>query len=137
MRTALLALSLLFVALTGCGVDPPSATAASQVDDLDVADAQAFSCPLICGEDTLCVLPSGVCEEACNACLCKARGGHVVTACPAAAAQAEPPADDIIIGGGACGNTTCQPGTHCCNASCGICVGPGGVCTQQICQPTN
>src|SRR5690349_8750075 len=137
MRTALLALSLLFVAVAGCGVDPPAAPEASQLDELGASDPQAFSCPLICGEDTLCLLPSGACQEACNACLCKARGGRVVTACPAAAAQAEAPTDDIFIGGGACGNTTCQPGTHCCNASCGVCVGPGGVCTQQICNPTD
>ena len=136
MRTALLALSLLFVAVTGCGVDPPSVIEASQLDDLGAAAPSALSCPQICGEDTLCQLPSGVCQEACNACLCKARGGKVVTSCPAAA-QAEPPTDDIIIGGGACGKTTCQPGTHCCNASCGVCVGPGGVCTDQICQPTD
>lgn len=134
MRTMILALSLVCAAIAACGVDPPPA--ASQADDLGALDPAALSCPQICGEGTLCVLPSGVCQEACNPCLCKARGGRVVTACPAAA-QAEPPVDDIIIGGGACGNTTCQPGTHCCNASCGVCVGPGGVCTQQICNPTD
>jgi hypothetical protein len=138
MRTAVLALSLLIAAaVAGCGVDPAPSTEASQLDDLAGVDPAAFSCPLICGEGTLCALPSGACQEACNPCLCKARGGHVVAACPASAAQPEPPVDDFVFGGGACGSTTCGPGTHCCNASCGVCVGPGGVCTQQVCNPTN
>src|SRR5262245_26614704 len=34
-----------------------------------------------------------------------------------------------------CGPTTCPAGQVCCNASCGICTPPGGVCTQQICDP--
>ena len=34
-----------------------------------------------------------------------------------------------------CGNATCAGGQVCCNASCGICTPPGGVCTQQICDP--
>jgi hypothetical protein len=33
-----------------------------------------------------------------------------------------------------CGPVTCQTGSVCCNDSCGICVIPGGSCTQQICQ---
>jgi hypothetical protein len=32
-----------------------------------------------------------------------------------------------------CGPTTCSGDTQCCNPSCGICVPPGGVCTQQFC----
>ncbi len=35
-----------------------------------------------------------------------------------------------------CGNTVCKNGDVCCNASCGICTPPGGVCTQQACAPT-
>jgi hypothetical protein len=34
-----------------------------------------------------------------------------------------------------CGTATCTGNTHCCNASCGICVPPGGFCTQQFCEP--
>lgn len=135
MRTTFLALSFVVAAaVAACGVDPPPAV--SQADDLDAADPAAVVCPLVCGEGTLCLFKSGACQEACNPCLCKAQGGTVVTSCPAAAEPA-PVDDSIIIGGGACGKTTCQPGTHCCNASCGICVGPGGVCTQQICNPTD
>jgi hypothetical protein len=34
-----------------------------------------------------------------------------------------------------CGPSTCAPGQVCCNESCGICTPPGGVCTEQICEP--
>lgn len=33
-----------------------------------------------------------------------------------------------------CGLVRCPPGTECCNASCGICVEPGGVCIQIVCE---
>lgn len=45
--------------------------------------------------------------------------------------------DNIVIGPQPCGKNVCTGNTHCCNASCGTCVGPGGECTQQICQPTD
>jgi hypothetical protein len=32
-----------------------------------------------------------------------------------------------------CGPKTCAAGQICCNASCGICTPPDGVCTQQLC----
>lgn len=32
-----------------------------------------------------------------------------------------------------CGPVTCGPGTECCNASCGICVSPGGSCSAIAC----
>jgi hypothetical protein len=32
-----------------------------------------------------------------------------------------------------CGAATCAEGEVCCNASCGTCTEPGGVCTQQLC----
>jgi hypothetical protein len=32
-----------------------------------------------------------------------------------------------------CGATLCRNGDVCCNASCGICTPPGGLCTQQVC----
>jgi hypothetical protein len=38
-------------------------------------------------------------------------------------------------GGVACGPRTCLAGQVCCNESCGICTEPGGVCTQQFCEP--
>jgi hypothetical protein len=132
MRTVFLAWSLMFAMFAGCITLDGSPSQASQSDEVS---AVGLSCPTICGEGTLCHLPSGSCTEVCNPCFCTVRGGTVVTSCPAAAAPAAP-VEDIVIGGGACGSTTCSPGTHCCNASCGICVPPGGVCTQQICNPT-
>lgn len=36
--------------------------------------------------------------------------------------------------GAACGATTCPAGQVCCNASCGICTPPGGVCIQLACE---
>lgn len=43
-------------------------------------------------------------------------------------------ADKIKLDGQKCGKATCPEGMSCCNSSCGICVKPGGACTQQFCQ---
>jgi hypothetical protein len=40
-------------------------------------------------------------------------------------------------GGVPCGRNVCQPGTFCCNESCGICAPKGGACTQVICEAPN
>jgi hypothetical protein len=37
------------------------------------------------------------------------------------------------VGGSPCGDSVCGQGLECCNASCGICVEPGGFCTQKAC----
>lgn len=42
---------------------------------------------------------------------------------------------DPSPGGEACGDTTCGEGLVCCNASCGTCVPPGFMCTQEACAP--
>ena len=34
-----------------------------------------------------------------------------------------------------CGKNVCAAGQVCCNASCGVCTPPDGVCTQQACEP--
>ncbi len=34
-----------------------------------------------------------------------------------------------------CGSKKCNPGQVCCNASCGICTEPDGLCTTQVCDP--
>lgn len=36
--------------------------------------------------------------------------------------------------GESCGDVVCGDGLVCCNASCGICTPPGGVCTGMICE---
>lgn len=33
-----------------------------------------------------------------------------------------------------CGSVVCDQGLDCCNPSCGICVPPGDVCTQEVCE---
>ena len=38
-----------------------------------------------------------------------------------------------VAEGVSCGEATCGAGEECCNPSCGICVEPGGACTQQLC----
>jgi hypothetical protein len=135
MRAVFSVLSLLFVVIVGCATsaDPPSPATSS--DDLaGVNDATV--CPTICGEGTLCSLPNGSCTEVCNACFCTVGGGKVVAGCPGPASALPAPEADGDLIGQACGPTVCGLGTHCCNASCGICVPPGGVCTQQFCGPT-
>jgi hypothetical protein len=140
MRTSLYVLSLLFVVIAGCGglADPASEAELA-------ASSQALSCPTICGDNTHCLLPGGSCTEACNACLCKARGGKVVTACVAdvddpvepAASSAASDSDGAGDGDGfigeTCGSRVCGKGFFCCNASCSACAPVGGGCTQQAC----
>lgn len=38
------------------------------------------------------------------------------------------------LGGEQCGDVQCDDGMVCCNASCGICTEPGGVCIQIACE---
>ncbi len=85
-------------------------------------------CNASCG---ICVPPGGACTQ--QACACapvvctlacqygfqRGADGCEICAC------APPPKT--------CGNVTCGAGLECCNASCGICVPPGGACTQQAC----
>ena len=40
---------------------------------------------------------------------------------------------EITPVGESCGGRICSAGTHCCNASCGICTAKGVECTQQSC----
>ncbi|MBI2393942.1 MAG: hypothetical protein HYV09_30510 [Deltaproteobacteria bacterium] len=54
------------------------------------------------------------------------------THCVAKGKTAECVADKTGV---ACGSTTCAPGDVCCNASCGICTPPGGMCIQLACEP--
>lgn len=67
--------------------------------------ARKAGCRTICGH----CRPGQVCPH------------HCVIQCPA---------DTVPCGPSACGN-----GEVCCNASCGICTPPDGVCTQQACAP--
>lgn len=45
-----------------------------------------------------------------------------------------PGSKDNPTSGTPCGPNVCGEGEECCNASCGICVPTGGMCTQQFCE---
>jgi hypothetical protein len=86
--------------------------------------AKACASTTECGADQVCSVERGVCNpppgcdpgEICPAVCygtCEAKSG----------------------GGEKCGNSVCGAGLECCNPSCGICVPPGGACTQQLCDP--
>jgi len=84
---------------------------------------------VLCGPDTRCVVRDGVgsCEpigHACATVLCPP-GKYCVDDRGNATCESET--------GERCGPVPCKEGLECCNASCGICVTPGGVCTQQAC----
>lgn len=66
----------------------------------------------------------GVC--ACNA-VAKCTGGMVWNSTPAVCACETPGSGPV------CGAKTCAVDQECCNASCGICTAPGGVCTKELC----
>ena len=103
-------------------------------------------CNASCG---ICTPPGGACTQ--QACLTdedvEAAQAAQAELEAAEAAVSEPDADaldadgnlisPIVIGPQQCGKNVCAAGTHCCNASCGTCVAPGGHCTQQICTPTD
>jgi hypothetical protein len=75
-----------------------------------------------CDSDQVCTTQDGACIPRLGPCKQGA-------ACPAVCSGICRPADS----GSTCGNTTCAPGTRCCNQSCGICAPPGTGCTQQAC----
>jgi len=126
----------------GCATDD------AQAVDQEVGIAGAQCGTNVCTGKTFC------CNASCG--ICAPLGGG----CPDVACAAADPADSddptalvsepepeaapgipapIIgpIGPQQCGANTCTGNTHCCNASCGTCVGPGGECTDQICLPTD
>lgn len=61
--------------------------------------------------------------------------------CQSASGGPDPVSDEAKLRAGAapqkCGTNTCEKGMVCCNASCGICTPPGGVCIQLACDPAD
>jgi hypothetical protein len=117
------------LALAACASSAPAGEEATE--DLAQA-ASSNACRWRCGhcpKDRLCKLactPIGNCGTACNT-LMLCVEGYVFdeTACrcvPSGGNTGEP-----------CGGGTCAAGDVCCNASCGICTPPGGMCTMQVC----
>lgn len=81
----------------------------------------------------LCLLPL--------ACSKKAEPPSAPTGTGGDTVRATPETGQVVLGSGGaaaeggipCGSRTCAAGQICCNASCGICTPPDGVCTQQLC----
>lgn len=70
---------------------------------------------------------SGMCDAGMCECPAPPTGCHYVgDPCPCSAIVCEPVR---------CGRTLCSMGTECCNASCGVCVEPGGMCADVVCPP--
>lgn len=103
MRTLFVS-AVLFVVAVGCGV-PETETAPDELATVE-QEAKSDPCAVVrCAAGTVC----------------KAKG-------KTASCVVDPNA-----GGVSCGFNTCAVGDVCCNASCGICTPPDGVCTQQFC----
>lgn len=142
-RTALVCTGLL-VALAGAGCDdfqdairrayedankgaaPPVKDPSPQPDP-----AKACAASESCAAGEVCSVELGVCDSPPGC-------GGPETACPAVCygtcvPKKDPPPPPPK--GEPCGAATCDAGMVCCNASCGVCVPPGGGCTKQACLP--
>lgn len=117
---------------------PPAAvTDAPSADEAPTCDGKK------CPDDQHCDLQSVRCVRApCPAVPMCVEGMHPCAAttcasgsrCESHDGQAQCIPVEPAGGGVACGRATCEPGMVCCNASCGICTPPDGVCTQQACE---
>ncbi|MBK7861149.1 MAG: hypothetical protein IPJ65_21565 [Archangiaceae bacterium] len=139
-------LVLLVVAgTTGCGRLFNAGNESGREDNLNNPQAcGAVMCPAgteCCNESCgTCVPPGGACDQLfCSGpvdagpqcgpvCAIYCPWGNVkdMNGCDTCACNPAPPVQ--------CGATTCPSGTECCNASCGVCVPPGGACTKEFCQ---
>jgi hypothetical protein len=91
----------------------------------------------VCTGDTYCCNDScGVCAPLGGVCTQQFCGTSVAPP-EELVSQPDPSDDSLVIVPRQCGNTVCTGNTHCCNASCGICAPPRGVCSQQVCSPTD
>lgn len=104
--------------------------------------AEPQSCETVdCGANSYCDDISGVAEclplPSCATVRCTT--GTVCELQNVQCVRAPCPPQPVCVpepdAGKTCGNVTCSAGQECCNASCGICVEPGGACTQQFCEP--
>jgi hypothetical protein len=100
-----------------------------------------------CGRRSYCQYPSeqcggtGTCQTRPRACtrihapVCGCDGRTYSSPCVAATAGMSVRHEGECDAGEPCGPVVvCEKGLECCNASCGICVPPGGVCTQEACE---
>ena len=99
------------------------------IDDIvdhirDPNPAKACASSAACDTGLFCTVESGVCNPP--------PGCDPGEVCPAVCYGTCEPKPG---GGEPCGAAVCGAGQACCNASCGICLPPGGACTQEICEP--
>jgi hypothetical protein len=108
--------------------DPCANRACPDGEHCELQDVQCIQAP--CDPVPACVTGTHPCAAIlCDGdSRCEARNGRA-SCVPAPVATGATPAS----GGVPCGNTTCAEGRVCCNASCGICTPPDGMCTQQFC----
>ena len=112
-----------------CGVCAPIGGVCTQV----VCEPAGKQCgPSVCSGNT-----PHCCNESCG--ICTASDGFCTQQlCNRGFTPSESKrnaeADKVKLKSQKCGNATCPEGMSCCNSSCGICVKPGGACTQQFCE---
>ena len=148
MRSSILAIALFVVAACGGSESPPPAGGTSTSGSGTAAPASGDACDgHVCPDDAHCELQTVQCVRApcdpvptcvtgmhpCAAVMCATN-----TRCEARDGQANCiPLTGEASGGEAagvpCGRATCAEGMVCCNASCGVCTPPDGMCTQQFC----
>jgi hypothetical protein len=99
-----------------------------------------------CGRRSYCRYPTGQCGGAgtcqtrpkicthIDAPVCGCDGGTFPNACSAASAGMSLDNEGECKPGEPCGKIVCEKGLQCCNASCGTCAVPGGVCAQEACE---
>ena len=149
---------LAFTAL-GCVATPASegsgkaeenqkhARGATEESELSFVDGLPCSSNVDCGRRSYCKSTdgqcggSGACEPRPKACtkihapVCGCDDNTYSNDCLAASAGVSlEDTGECQPDGEPCGAVVCDNGLECCNASCGICVGPGGVCTQEACE---
>jgi hypothetical protein len=112
-------------------IDQEVAIGGTQCGD-HVCTGKTFCCNASCG---ICAPIGGGCTQ--QACLTAEDSAGDEPAAEEVVSTPAPESEQLIGFPQPCGKVTCTGGTHCCNASCGVCVGPGGECTQQICLPTD
>jgi hypothetical protein len=111
-----------FLAIAGCAVDTAAPDQGESIEQTgEAAGGKSCTSSAGCNAHQYCTTEDGDCFSACRPgqpCIAVCTG-----VCKRQTAQA----------GEACGSTICPSGQVCCNASCGICTEPGGVCIQLAC----